>query len=224
MSGQWSFDPEWLTVNHGSFGACPRRVREAQARWRERFERQPTGFTHHELPHLLRAAAASIGGFLNADPNDTVLVDNATSGCNAVLRSRRFAPGDEILILDQTYGAVRNTVRFVAAQSGANVVTLVLPFPNTSPYEVTASLKSALNDRTAIAVLDHITSPGALVLPIADMVRTCRQRGIPVLVDGAHAPGQLPHDLAAINAATRQTASYGFADLGRLGPRLPRRI
>jgi isopenicillin-N epimerase len=197
---EWSFDAGWLTVNHGSYGACPRSVRAAQAAWRERFERQPSAFMHRDLTGLLRDAASVLARFLGASADDTVFVENATSGCNAVLRSFPFAAGDEILLFDQAYGAVRNTVRFVAERAGATVIEVVLPFPDCPAEEAVRRVATAITGRTVMAVLDHVTSPGALVLPIAGMVAACRQRGVAVLVDGAHAPGQLPLELDALGA------------------------
>ena len=197
---EWSFDPDWITVNNGSFGACPRSVREVQARWRERFERQPTCLIHRDLPGLLRAAAAALAAFVGARSEDTVFVENATAGCNAVLRSRAFGPGDEILMLDQAYGAVLNTVRFVAGQAGARIVTAELPFPDAPASDVVRLVEAAITGRTRLAVLDHVTSPGALVLPVGELVRRCHARDVPVLIDGAHAPGQLPLELEAIDA------------------------
>ncbi len=200
MPSEWSLDPAWVTVNHGSFGACPRSVRDAQARWRDRFERQPTASIHRDLPDLLRSSAARLAGFVGARPADTVFVENATAGCNAVLRSRNFAAGDEIMLLDQAYGAVANTVRFVAERAGARIVTVALPFPDAPPDTVVRGVEAAITERTALAVLDHVTSPGALVLPVAAMVAACHAARVAVLVDGAHAPGQLPLDLASIDA------------------------
>ena len=199
-SNEWSFDPDWVTVNNGSFGACPRTVRAAQARWRERFERQPTRFLHREFPALLREAAASVASFLGARPEDLAFVGNATEGCNAVLRSLPLREGDEIVLFDQAYGAVRRTASFVAANAGARLVDVALPFPEAPPGLVLERLAAAITGRTVLAILDHITSPGALVLPLAAMVRACRARGVRVLVDGAHAPGQIPVDLASIGA------------------------
>ncbi len=198
--GQWSFDPDWVTVNNGSFGACPRSVRASQSQWRERFERQPTALMHRDLPRLLRSAACGLAGFLGARADDTVFVENATAGCNAVLRSVPLGPGDEILLLDQTYGAIANTVRFVAERAGARAVVVALPFPSAPAAEMVRRVEAAITARTVLAVLDHITSPGALALPIIDLVRVCQARGIRVLVDGAHAPGQIPLDLGAIGA------------------------
>ena len=197
---EWTLDPDFLTVNHGSYGATPRAVLAAQDAWRARLEAQPTRFFGRDYFPAIREAATSLAGFLNVAPADLAFVANATTGCNAVLRSLRFAPGDEILVLDHVYNAVRNTVRHVAAQTGAAVVVAELPFPRPTAAAVLASVANAITPRTRIAVLDHITSASALVLPIAAMVARCQAAGVPVLVDGAHGPGQVALDLTALGA------------------------
>ena len=155
---------------------------------------------HRDLPGLIRQAAGVLARSLGVSADDTVFVENATAGCNAVLRSHPLRDGDEILVFDQAYGAVRNIVRHVAALSGAVPVEIELPFPDCPPDEVVHRLAAAITGRTVLAVLDHVTSPGALVLPLAAMTAACRERGVAVLVDGAHAPGQLPLALDALGA------------------------
>ncbi len=172
----------------------------AAERWRTRLARQPTLFLHGEQPRLVRAAAEVLAARLGVPGDTLAFVANATEAINAVLRSRRFAAEDEILILDQAYGAVRKTASFVAARSGARIVVVAIPFPDVDPDRLVRRVEAAVTARTRIAILDHVTSPGALVLPVAAMVRACRSRDVPVLVDGAHAPGQLPLDLGAIGA------------------------
>jgi len=196
----WHLDPDFLTVNHGSFGATPIAVLEAQRAWRDRMEAQPTRFMSTILPDALRAAADRLAAFLGASGQDLVFVDNATTGCNAVLRSLRLRPDDEILTLSHVYGAVRNTARFAAERTGARVTEAVIPFPRPSPAEVLDTVAAAITPDTRIAVIDHITSASALVLPVAGIVALCHARGVPVLVDGAHAPGQIDLDLTAIGA------------------------
>jgi isopenicillin-N epimerase len=196
----WLLDPEWLTVNHGSFGATPRAVLAVQEQWRQRMERQPSFFMRGILPDALRDAAATLGGLIGAAGHDIAFLENATTGCNAVLRSVTLQAGDEVLVLSQVYGAVRNAVRHVTAQSGARLVEAVVPFPDTTEPGVLDALSAALSPRTRLAVLDHITSATALVLPIARMVAACHGVGVPVLVDGAHGPGQVPLDMATIGA------------------------
>lgn len=196
----WHLDPAALTVNHGSFGATPKSVLAAQDEWRRRMEAQPTLFMALTLPEALRQAAARLAAFLGAQPGDIAFTDNATSGCNAVLRSLRLSPGDEILMLDHGYGAVRNTARHVAALAGARVVEATLPFPRPRTDAIVAALKAALTSHTRLVIIDHITSPSALVLPIVPMIAACHAVGAKVLVDGAHGPGQVDLDLAALGA------------------------
>ncbi|MBM3601306.1 MAG: aminotransferase class V-fold PLP-dependent enzyme [Alphaproteobacteria bacterium] len=197
---QWHLDPKALTVNHGSFGATPRVVLEAQDEWRRRLEEQPTRFMRRVLPDALRQAAGRLAAFLGADGQDLAFVENATVGCNAVLRSLRLSPSDEILVLSHGYAAVRNAARFVAERSGAKVVEAVTPFPQPSADAIVDGLKRALNPRTRIAVIDHITSPSALVLPIERMIAACHAAGARVLIDGAHGPGQVDLDLGRLGA------------------------
>lgn len=188
-------------LNHGSFGLTPKVVLAAQTKLRAEMEAQPVRFLGREgLQPRLRAAAADLGHFLGAAGEDLAFVDNATTGVNAVLRSLDLGPGDEILITDHTYGAVRNAVRFVCARSGARAVVARLPFPTGSASDIANAVTASLSDRTRVAVLDLVTSGSAIVMPIAPLVRACRDAGAQILIDAAHAPGMLDLDLAALDA------------------------
>jgi len=197
---EWVLDPDFVSVNHGSFGATPRVVLAAQQEWQRRMESQPGRFFRAVLPDALRHAADRLAAFLGTDGKDVAFVENTTVGCNAVLRSLRFAPGDEILVLSHAYGAVRNAARFVAAQAGARIIEAAVPFPRPEPDAIVAAVAAALTPRTRLAVLDHITSGSALVLPLHAMIAACHAAGVPVLVDGAHGPGQVTLDLPALGA------------------------
>jgi isopenicillin-N epimerase len=208
MLQHWWLDPDGVYLNHGTFGATPRRVLDAQQALRQTIERHPARFLARELmslkpeppaqPTLLRAAAERVGTFLGARGDDIVFVDNASSGVNAVLRSVRLRPGDEILLLDQGYGAVARQAAFVAREQGARVVTVRLPFPIDDASRCVAALEAALTPRTRIAVIDHVCSDTALLLPLAEMAALCRAHGVPVLADGAHAPGAIDVDIGAL--------------------------
>ncbi|WP_149538150.1 aminotransferase class V-fold PLP-dependent enzyme [Siccirubricoccus phaeus] len=200
LQAEFPLDPGWVTVNHGSYGATPRRVLAAQAAWRARLEAQPTRFMTLEYEPAMAAAGAALAGFLGADAAGLAFLENATTGCNAVLRSLALAPGEEVVLLGHAYGAVRKAAGVVAAAAGARLVEAALPFPRPSAAAVLAGLAAALTPRTRLAVLDHITSPSALVLPLGEMVALCRARGVSVLVDGAHAPGQVALALPALGA------------------------
>ena len=168
--------------------------------WRRRMEAQPTRFMATVLPAALRDAAGRLAGFLGARGDDIAFVDNATSGCNAVLRSLSLQPDDEVLVLDHGYGAVRNTVRFVTERVGARMTEAAIPFPLVTADGLVSAVVTALGSRTRLLVIDHITSGSALVMPLDRIVAACHDVGVPVLVDGAHGPGHIDIDLGSLGA------------------------
>lgn len=190
-------EPGLTFLNHGSFGACPRRVLEHQARLRERLEASPVQFML-SLPQQLEAARHAVAPFLGAAPDDIAFVRNATEGVNAVLRSLVFAPGDEILTTNHVYAACLNALRFVAERSAVSVRCVEVPFPVQSSAQIVEALRAAVTERTRLALIDHVTSPTALVFPVAAIARVLRERGVRVLVDGAHASGMLELDIEAL--------------------------
>jgi isopenicillin-N epimerase len=209
----WWLDPGITYLNHGTVGATPRVVLEAQHAWQRRIEAQPASFLFRELISLapdsagaprplLRQVADTVGEFVGARGDDIVFVDNASTGINAVLRSLALRPGDEIVVLDQAYGAVVKAAQFVARAAGARVVVATTPFPVEGDIADACAdaVERVLTPRTRLAVVDHVSSETALILPVAAMAERCRARGVPVLVDGAHAPGAIALDIPSLGA------------------------
>ncbi len=200
LAGHWNLDPEIVFLNHGSFGACPTGVLEAQNELRTRMESEPVRFFIRELPDLLDAARSILAAFLRADPEGLAFVANATTGVNTALAAIPLAVGDELLVTDHGYAACRNAVEAAARRAGARLVEVPLPLPLGSPNEVVETVMGGLSSRTRVAIIDHVTSPTGLVFPIAEIAKQLEDRGVTVIVDGAHAPGMLDLDLATIGA------------------------
>ncbi|MEM9383929.1 MAG: aminotransferase class V-fold PLP-dependent enzyme [Pseudomonadota bacterium] len=195
----WTLAPEIAFLNHGSFGACPRTVLAEQQALRDRLERQPVQFFARDLVGLLDEARAPLAQFLHCDPADLAWVTNATAGVNAVLQSLPIEPGDELLTTDHEYNACFNTLAYVAERYGAKVRVARLPTPLRDTEEVVTTLCTAVTDKTCLLLIDHVTSQTGLVLPIDDIARAMRKRGVRVLVDGAHAPGMVPLALDSLD-------------------------
>jgi isopenicillin-N epimerase len=200
LAGHWSLERGLVFLNHGSFGACPTEVLRHQAALRAEMEAEPVRFLSRELDDRLDAARAALASFVGADADDLAFVTNATSGVNAVLRSRVFTAGDELLTTDHAYNACRNTLGFVADRAGARIVTVTLPLPVRSPDDVVEAVLAKVTARTRLALIDHVTSPTALILPVERLTAELAARGVDVLIDGAHAPGMVPLNLATLGA------------------------
>src|SRR6187455_1408532 len=174
---------------------------EAQRVWRERMEAEPVRFLSRELERHLDEARMRVATFLNADAEGIAFVPNATTGVSTVLASLRFQPGDELLASDHEYNATLNAMRAAAARDGATVVLAKIPFPIADAGQAVQAYLDATSPRTRFALVSQVTSPTALVMPVVAIVRELARRGIDTMVDGAHAPGMIPCDVRALNAA-----------------------
>lgn len=200
LARHFLLDPAVTFLNHGSYGACPRPVMEDYRRWQERLEAQPVAFmSPGHLAERFAEVRRALGAAVGAAPDDLVWVTNATAGLNVVARSLDLHPGEEVLTTDHEYSALTKTWAFVAARTGAVIRPVRMPLPLTAEGFGDA-LREGMTDRTRVLFLSHITSPTALVFPIAGIVADARARGIVTIIDGAHAPGHIPLDLTALGA------------------------
>jgi isopenicillin-N epimerase len=192
-------DPRIVFLNHGSFGACPAEVLAEQHRWQRELERNPVELLGRRSAALLASARAALAAYVGARGEDLIFVPNATYAVNAIARSLPLADGDEILTTDHEYGACEATWGFACKRGGARVVRVEIPLP-LDAGSFAERVLSAIGPRTRVLFLSHVTSTTALIFPLAEVVRGARERGVLVVVDGAHSPGQLPLDLDALGA------------------------
>ena len=208
MLSEWTFEPGVIYLNHGTVGVTPRRILAVQQAIRDEMERHPSRFILRALsttefgrplpePPRLRAAADTVASFLGARGEDLVFVDNITAGVNSVLRSFPLREGDEILVTDLVYGGVLRAALFAARERGATVRTVEMPYPFRADRLVEA-YADAVGPRTRLAIVEHITAQSALVFPLRETAARLRARGVAVLADAAHAPGQIPIDIPSL--------------------------
>jgi isopenicillin-N epimerase len=201
----FGLDPDVLHLNHGSFGVAPVAVRRAAAAWRERAERNPHRFNRVEVSGLVAAARERAAGFLGIDPSRAAWARNVSEGVSAVLGSLELRPGDELVTSTHGYGAVRKALRHHAARAQARIVEAAYPV-GAADEVIVSAYAAACSHRTRLVVVDRITSPTATVVPVAAVAAAVAGVGVgvgvgtTVLVDAAHAPGQLPDDIPALGA------------------------
>src|SRR6478672_6736578 len=185
IAERFELDPALIHLNHGAFGAVPRAVREAQDRARARIEGAPMRAFRDDLPDALAAARREAAAFIGVPDDSTVLVRNVTEAVGVVLQGLEVGPGDDVVVSNHGY----LTAGWSAQARGATLRTASFPV-DADPADVVAAFAAAVTDRTRLVVIDQITSPTALVLPVAEVAAAVAP--VPVLVDAAHVPGALP--------------------------------
>jgi isopenicillin-N epimerase len=198
----WHLEPGGTFLNHGSYGACPREVLAVQDRLRLEMEAQPDRFFRDRImpgegETALRAAAGQLARFVGCSADSLAFVENATAGAQAVVDAMPLQLGDEILVTDHTYNAVRLIVEARCAKTGATARVVKLPL-HASAKDMVARFAAAVTPNVRLAIVDHITSPTALCFPMGEVIAALKMQGARVLVDGAHAVGHVPLALDAL--------------------------
>lgn len=200
LRADFLLDPNVIYLNHGSFGATPRPVFDCYQHWQRVLEYQPTEFLGRRAPTLLKESRTALAAYLGTAPENLAYVTNATAGLNIVARGLALGPGDEVLTTDHEYGALDRTWRFLAGKHGFTYRCQPIRVPLTTPETFIDDLWQGVTPNTRVIFLSHITSPTALIFPIEAVCRRAAAQGILTIIDGAHAPGQIPLNLDALGA------------------------
>ena len=197
LAHSFMLDPEIVYLNHGSFGACPRAVLEAQSAHRERVERDAMRFYIYDLWKVIDRSRTALGGLINAAPEDLVFVSNATSGVANVIANIDLKPGDEVLVTRFEYPACINNLRRACERAGAELVVVDLPWDPIDEDTVIDAIMGRVTDRTRLAMFSLITSATAVRMPVEQLIAELNARGVETLLDAAHGPGCVPMDIEA---------------------------
>ncbi|MEQ8769293.1 MAG: aminotransferase class V-fold PLP-dependent enzyme [Phycisphaerales bacterium] len=191
----WAIHPGLVPLNHGSFGACPPAVLDAQRGYLDLMERDTVTFFEQLASPMLDRSRAAIAPLLGCDAADLVFVPNATQGVQAALHNMGLAPGDELLITSHEYPACTHNCRAACERSGATLVTAALPWPVPDADALVEAVLSRVTDRTKACMISGVTSPSAIAMPLDELCPSLRARGVEVLLDAAHGVGFAPHHL-----------------------------
>lgn len=200
MKDFFLLDPNIIFLNHGSFGASPKPVFDTYQTWQRKLEKQPVLFLGRSYHQLLQTAKESLAAYLVTQHQNLVFVPNATYGVNLIARSLDLQPGDEILTSNHEYGACDYTWEFLSAKKGVRYIHRAIHFPSQTDQEIVEIFWQGVTPNTKLIYLSHLTSPTALRLPVEKICHRAREAGILTLIDGAHAPGQIPLDLDSLQA------------------------
>jgi isopenicillin-N epimerase len=193
-------DPSVIFLNHGSFGATPKEVFSIYQSWQEELEHQPVEFLGRCFRDLMAESRSALGKYLCTSQDNLVYTTNVTEALNIVARSLHLGPGDEVLGTNHEYGAIERTWRYLSKEFGFHYVPQNIPVPFPSDQEFVEVFWQGVNSNTKVIILSHITSPTAILFPVKEIIKKARDRGIISIIDGAHAPGQIPLNLDEINA------------------------
>ncbi|PHH80944.1 hypothetical protein CDD80_5154 [Ophiocordyceps camponoti-rufipedis] len=210
LKSQFLFDPSWRNLNHGSYGATPSPIHARQRTYQTESELAPDRYMRYHSPLLLDSSRESLASHLNVPPSTIVLVTNATTAVNIILRNLTWSPDskDEIISFSTLYGACGKTIDYIT-DTNPLVSSRVIPllYPEDGDQDTIISLfRNAITTarsqgkRPRIALFDMVSSQPGVRFPFEPLVSVCREEGILSLVDGAQGIGMLRLDLTALDA------------------------
>ncbi len=200
MKSEFLLAPEIAYLNHGSFGACPRPVFAAYQRYQRELEREPVNFLQRHFPEKIHLARVGLAGFLKCNADQLAFVRNATYGMNLVARSLPIGAGDTVLTTDHEYGAVDRMWQAICTETGAKLKRVQIPLPVLCAQDLIDAVTENMDSSVRVLAFSHITSASSMRFPAEELVGLAANAGIISVIDGAHAPGQLPLEIGQLNA------------------------
>jgi len=186
--------PDRIYLNVGTLGPQPRPVVDAMVTAIRRVaETYPPGVPWDRI-------RTRLGRLLDADPAGFVFPRNTTEGMSWVAQGLELAAGDEVVTTDHEHIGGLCCWQLLAARRGVRLRVVSLPDASAGPEETIRRVRAALSPRTRVLSISHVLFTNGAVMPVEELVRECRERGIISVVDGAHPPGLMPVSLRRIDA------------------------
>lgn len=201
-SAAWGNTP---TFNHGSFGSTPTEILKRHQALLAEFNADRESFVWEkgwsQGGGQLETSRKTLATFVGTQADNLALTDNVTDSFNAVLHSLPLKEGDEILVNSHNYSLYFPLLEEWSKRRGFKVVKADVPYPPQNDDQIVESILAKVSDKTKLALVDHISSPTAIIFPVKRLVTELNKRGVDTFVDGAHAPGQIPLNIDDIGAA-----------------------
>lgn len=191
-----------INLEGGYFGLMALPVLEAYRRHIDQANRDSSYFARRTFPTIYQSVRERIAAFLGAKVTEVMISRNATEALQALIgQYNKVGAGDTVMYADLDYNAMQWAMNELAARRGADVARLDIPEPASHDAILTAYRKALdAHPRTKLLLLTHCNNKTGLILPVKDIVAMARPRGIDVVVDAAHSFGQVPLNVAAIDA------------------------
>jgi isopenicillin-N epimerase len=199
LKSQFLLRDDITFLNFGSFGACPKPVFERYQQYQLELEQEPVQFITVTGLQYLKASREALGKYINCPANDVVYMVNPSYAVNIIAKSFNLQKDDEVLTTDLEYGACDRTWNYYCKKVGAKYVRQPITLPVTSKEDLIKEFFKGLTSKTKLIFISHLTSSTGLRLPVEEICAIAKEKGILTFVDGAHAPGQLPLDITALD-------------------------
>lgn len=188
----FAVDRSLINLNNGGVSPAPRIVQEAMRRHLEYMNQAPVRnmWTHQDpqVEHVRARLAHAFG----ASPDEIAITRNASEALETCLLGAPLAAGDEVLTTELDYPRMLNTIRQRAQREGVVLKTIPIQVPVQSADEVVNAFRAGITDRTRLILCCHVIFVTGQIFPVREICRLGRERGIPVVVDGAHAFAHIP--------------------------------
>lgn len=188
----FTIDRNIINLNNGGVSPAPLVVQQAMDRYLEMSNMAPVHYMWRVLDPQVETVRRLLADDFGCDPEEVAITRNASESLEICQLGLDLKPGDEVITTNQDYPRMLTTWRQRELRDGIVVKQIQFPVPPPSLDDLAARLEQAITPRTRVILVCHITNRTGQIFPIQKICRMGRERGIEVIVDGAHSYAQFP--------------------------------